>query len=168
MEERGDTLAEALMNLMNLMTALDAAAPQDHVLHADYVVRAADSDPFWSAVRRNRVELVRGMTALAFEQGRPDGSDLLDVAARALRAAQRVHGARADETNASVDDYRRYVRAWLDDADCWSAHLDGASVGRVPDRLGEVLAVAAGRRSASGGVREAVTPSVEDVSSSAR
>jgi hypothetical protein len=139
MEERGDTLAEALMNLMHLMDALDRADPLNHALHADYVVRAADSEVFWTAILRCRRKLVRGLTVLALEQGRPDGSDLMDLAIRSLRAAEGVHDAMAQETTVPVGQYREYVRAWLDDAEGWWMHLDVASAGRLPDSLDHVL-----------------------------
>jgi hypothetical protein len=143
MEERGDTLAEALMNLMHLMDALDRADPANHAVHADYVIRAAESQVFWTAVLRCRTELVSSLAALAGEQGRPPhGSDRLDLTLRALRAAAGVHDAMAHETTVPVGvggHYREYVTAWLDDAEGWSRHMYAADDGRLPDCLDQVL-----------------------------
>jgi hypothetical protein len=124
MEERGDILAEALMNLM------------DHRRRFQAIIGSA---LFWRHVILRRIELVRALAAIAQEQARPDDSDPVTRAVRALQATQQVHARMSVDLDRSARRFRSYVHAWLADRDRWAKHVAEASRGRLPASFDQVV-----------------------------
>ncbi len=124
MEERGDILAEALMNLMN----------RPRRFHS-----IAQSAYFWRQVIVHRVELVRTLTAITLEQVRPGGIDPLDRASLTLQATQQAQKELIGDLNRSAGHFCSYVRAWMADGRRWAKHLEEAGSGRLPEAMDQVV-----------------------------
>ncbi len=121
MEERGDLVAEVLMNL--------AAVP-------DGVVTLGREKDFWSRATQRRVQLVHDLRPLLEEFVRPDDvADVLGRALEALAATQRVHGEITSSGDAWLRDVCDYVGSWLDDRDTWRRLLRQAAAGCLPDAV---------------------------------
>jgi len=125
MEEPGDILAEALMNV--------AREPRQLVL-------AATDDAFWRAAVLRRVQLVHDLLPLLHEGGWTGRFRGEQAAARtALAATVELH----DRMVADLDDWSRalrdFVQGWLADSVRWSRLLHAAEADRLPRALSRLL-----------------------------
>jgi hypothetical protein len=125
MEEPGDILAEALMNV--------AREPRQLVL-------AASDEAFWRAAVLHRVQLVHDLLPLLHEgvwTGRFRGEP--GAARTALAATASLH----DRMVADLDHWSRalrdFVQAWLADSVRWTRLLEAAEADRLPPALSQLL-----------------------------
>jgi hypothetical protein len=118
MEEPGDILAEALMNLMHFV---------------DRPLRLATLSSFWSEAVRHRALLARELQDVAARWPSP-GAEVIDPSLiRALGATQAVHAELTRNTKAVAQQFREYVSLWLEDAVAWRRALRVAAEGRFPE-----------------------------------
>jgi hypothetical protein len=125
MEEPGDILAEALMNVVT--------RPREFAL-------AAVDTGFWRAAIERRIQMVRELAPL-LDEGiwRVRRSGDRDSAREALRVTQDVHVEMRAEIDGWSVAFRDYVRAWSGDSVRWRHLLDEASVGRLPADVERLL-----------------------------
>lgn len=121
MEEPGDILAEALMNL--------AATPEEFS-------GIVTSKEFWKQAMADRYALVRELETLLAESGRSD--DDSERAARALSATDRVHDDMRHDEDGWARDFVDYVQAWLAD-DTWRHTVRAAAAGNLPAGVAELV-----------------------------